>query len=200
MIYIFIPFLSIMVVRLTKRQIQGLLGLLVLFQSVLPAIYALMGLEFKVSLPIGGYFIYALLGYYIVTHDIEKNRVLCYVIYLLAICTLLARYLMIYYSSTREPMLFTYFGLYAIFPSIAVFLIFKQIGFSDARVSNLLAFLAKRSYGIFLIHTFLIHVLSRVIDERSLWFIPTSAIVVYFVSLIIVTVLQSFKPTKYLVP
>lgn len=199
-LYVFIPFVSLMVVRLTYRQMTWLIAIMILFQSFLPAMYSIFGLEFKVSIPLGGYFIYALLGYYIATFDIEKNDKLCFAIYLIAIISMLIRYWLLYLSNEKEPMLFTYFGLYAIFPACAVFLLFKRCSISSCRLQNFFTYLAKRSYGIFLIHTFLIFLLSNVISKDNPWFIPLSVFLVYSISLVIVSILQKGRWTRYIVP
>ena len=199
-LYVFIPFLSLMAVRLNYRQMTCLIAIMILFQSLLPTIYSIWGLEFKVSIPLGGYFIYALLGYYIATFDIEKNDKLCNAIYLIAVISMVIRYWLLYLSNEKEPMLFTYFGLYAIFPACAVFLLFKRFSISNNRVQKVFTYLAKRSYGIFLIHTFLIFLLSNVISKDNPWFIPLSAFLVYSISLVIVSILQKGRWTRYVVP
>lgn len=199
-LYAYIPFLSLMVVRLNYKQMVSLLALMVLFQTLLPSLYFFLGLSFKFNLPLGGYFIYALLGYYISTSDIDKNDKFCYSIYVLAVISLLFRYCMLYSSDAKEDMLFTYFGIYAIFPAIAIFLFFKRLQISNAWMPKVFMFLAKRSYGVYLIHVFLIFVLSKVINSQNPLFIPICAILVYSVSVILVTILQKGKFTKYLVP
>ena len=159
-----------------------------------------MGQEFKILLPLGGYFIYALLGYYMATFDIEKNNKLCYAVFLIAILSMMVRYWLLYISNEKEPMLFTYFGLYSIFPASAVFLLFKKVSITNNHIQNSFAFLAKKSYGIFLIHTFLIILLSNVLSRQNPWFIPLSALSVYSISLILVTILQKGRWTKLIVP
>lgn len=200
LLYIFIPFLSLMVLRLNFKQMTCLIAIMILFQSLLPTIYSIFGLEFRISMPIGGYFTYALLGYYIATFDIEKNNKLCYAVFLIAILSMMVRYWLLYISNEKEPMLFTYFGLYAIIPAIAVFLLFKRISITNVRVQKTSTFLAKRSYGIFLIHTFLIVLLSNVVSRQNPCFIPLSALSVYSVSLIIVAILQKGRLTRLIVP
>ncbi len=97
-------------------------------------------------------------------------------------------------------MLFTYFGLYAIIPAIAVFLLFKRISITNVRVQKTFTFLAKKSYGIFLIHTFLIVLLSNVVSRQNPWFIPLSALSVYSISLIVVAIMQKGRLTRQIVP
>ena len=200
LLYIFIPFLSLMVVRLNFKQMTCLIAVLFFFQSLLPTIYFIFGYEFNASLPIGGYFIYALLGYYIATFEIEKNNKLCYAVFLIAIIAMTVRFCLLYCSNEKEPMLFTYFGLYAFFPAGAVFLLLKRVSISNSRLQNRFASFAKKSYGIFLIHSYLIFLFSNFISWKKPYFILLSALLVYSLSLIIVGVLQKGRWTRYFVP
>ena len=199
-LYVYIPFLSLMVVRLSHKQMVSLLAIMIFFQSLLPSLHFFLGLSLKFSLPLGGYFMYALLGYYISTSDIDKNDGFCYSIYALAVISLIFRYIMLYSSDARDDMLFTYFGIYAIFPAIAIFLFFKRLQISNVWLPRVFMFLAKRSYGVYLIHVFLIFLLSKVINSQNPLFIPICAILVYSVSVIVVSLLQKIKLTRYLVP
>jgi len=200
LLYVFIPFLSLMVIRLNFRQMSCLIAIMLLFQSLLPTIYSILGVDFMISLPLGGYFLYALLGYYIATFDIEKNNKLCSAVFLLAAVAMIVRYWLLYISNEKEPMLFTYFGLYAIFPACAVFLLFKRINITNTRVQEGFAYFAKKSYGIFLIHTYLIFLLSNVMVKSDPRFIPVSSLLVYSSSLVIVAILQKGRLTRRLVP
>lgn len=199
-IYAYIPFLSLMVVRLSHNQIVSLLVIMVIFQSLLPSVFFLFGLNCKFPLPLGGYFMYALLGYYLSSNGIDKNDRLCYLCYIIAVISIILRYVMLYTFETKDVNLFSYFGIYAVFPSIAIFLFFKRLKISNTWLPRVFTFLAKRSYGVFLIHSFLIFLLSKVISMQNPMFIPISAILVYSVSIVIVSLLQKVKLTRYLVP
>ena len=206
LLYFYIPFLSIMIVKLNYKQFIYLIIVMFFFQSFLPTIYEVLDLDYSFfqyhqqqQLPIAGYFIYALLGYFIVSFDVEKNNRLCRWIYALAIVSLVCRYILVYQSDTREPALFTYFGLYAFFPAIALFLLCKRLSIKNLRVANGFNYLAKRSYGVYLIHTFVINLLSHEIEMKSPVMIFL-AILVYVISILIVSLMQKFKLTKYLVP
>lgn len=203
LLYLFIPFLSVMVTKISQKLMILLIVLLILFQSVLPMLYSMVDIQFDFSLPIGGYVVYALLGYYIAQSNIEKNRKILYVVGFLAIISLSVRYILLYNSDYKEPILFTYFGLYAIIPAIFMFLSAKRLLTSDGigfRYSSLWTNLSRRSYGVYLIHTFFILLLSQFISRERPWFIPASVITVYFFSLLVVMFLQKIKIFRFLVP
>ena len=118
LLYLFIPFLSIMVLRLSTKGAFSLCLILIVFQFVIPTVCALCGLVYDKSLPIGGYVIYALLGYYMSIYQIEKERKFMIVLFVLSIFSMGIRYSLIMGSEVKETILFSYFGLYALFPAM----------------------------------------------------------------------------------
>ena len=200
LLYFFMPFLSTMVNNLNKRSMLVLIVVLLLFQTIIPTLYSIMGQKFSMSLPIGGYFIYALLGYYIVTTDLEKNNVAYFAIGACALLTLIVRYVLIYNSIDKSPALFSYFGLYAVLPSVFIFISFKKMPPPGRSVKQTIAFLSKHSFGVYLIHAFLIFLLTFVITKKNPVFIPASIVLVYALSVFITFLMQRFKLTKFLMP
>lgn len=177
-----------------------LIVVLLLFQTIIPTLYSIMGQKFSMSLPIGGYFIYALLGYYIATTDLEKNNVAYFAIGACALLTLIVRYVLIYNSIDKSPALFSYFGLYAVLPSVFIFISFKKMPPPGRSVKQTTAFLSKHSFGVYLIHAFLIFLLTFVITKKNPVFIPASIVLVYALSVFITFLMQRFKLTKFLMP
>lgn len=160
-------------------------------------------LKIDFSLPIGGYVMYAVMGYYIAQYNIEKNNKFLFFVGLLAIASLFIRYYLLYCSNEKDLMLFTYFGLYAIIPSVFIFILAKRYLSNGAickKYSSIFTYLSRRSYGVYLIHTFLIVVLSKVISREDPWFIPISIITVYSISCLIIISLQKVSFLRFLVP
>lgn len=201
-LYLFIPFFSLMVERIPQRMMLLLILILVLFQSVFPLLYSMMDVKFDISLPVGGFAFYALLGYYISHSNIEENRKVLLMLGVFTILSLTIRYYLLYFSEEKDPMLFTYYGLYAIIPSAFVFILAKRysylIGFNST--GSFWTKLSKRSYGVYLIHTLLIVMLSKLIGPENPWFILLSIMVVYFSSIIIVCFMQRIKLLRVFVP
>jgi surface polysaccharide O-acyltransferase-like enzyme len=187
-----------MVNNLKEKQKLYLILILVLFQSIVPEIYASFGLSFKTSLPIGGFFLYALLGYFLSKNEFDKCNKVLYSLAAFATISLIVRYVMIYESEVKSNTCFTYFGLFAILPSMLIFLIVRRF-YVHSHVT-LFTWLSRKSYGIFLIHTFFITMLSRVFPMNHPLFIPISAIFIYLFSAVIVHILQKSRATKWLVP
>lgn len=202
LLYAFLPFLSRIVESVNSNYLISLCAMLFLFQFLIPTIYTLIGIDATYNLPIGGFFVYALLGYYLSkTSWDENNRVLCSICFL-AVIFLAIRYCLIYLPKEKLPIAFSYFSMYAFFPSIALFLLIKKL--FRHREEHVLyiswSFLAKKSYGVFLIHTFIISNLLRIIELKSVLFIPISIICAYFGSVLIVHLMQSNRLMKYMVP
>lgn len=201
LLYIFMPFLSLMVMNMSKKHLLRLCMLLLIFQSFLPTIYLLLGVEIQLQLPISGYFIYLLLGYFLTLSDMEKNTVAVHSIGVVAIVAMILRYYFIYFSDTKEAPMFTYMGVYAFFPAMYIFLCVKRMKSSERSVSgNVWTWLSKRSFGVYLIHTALIMMFAKLLNQQNPWFIPISFIFAYTISVAITTILQKNKFTKFLVP
>ena len=209
LLYAFLPFLSRIVEKVNAKSLLSLCAMLFLFQFLIPTIYQLIGIDASYNLPIGGFFVYARLGYYLSQTPWEENNRVFYIVCVLAIIFLIIRYCLIYFPGEKMPIAFSYFGMYALFPSIALFMMIKK-SFSyreqhDYDGGNKFlymnwSFLAKKSYGVFLIHTFIISNLLRFIELKSVFFIPISIVCAYFGSVLIVHLMHSNRLMKYMVP
>ena len=202
LLYVFLPFLSRIVGSLNLKSLLSLCGILFLFQFLIPTIYTLIGIDVTYNLPIGGFFVYALLGYYLSKTSWDENNSALYVVFFLAVLFLIIRYCLIYFPDEKLSIAFSYFGMYAFFPSIALFLLIKKLSRHTGKYVLYISwsFLAKKSYGVFLIHTFIISNLLRFIELKSVLFIPISIVSAYFGSVLIVHLMQSNRLMKYMVP
>ena len=197
-LYLFIPFLARMIENISQRQMGCLLLMLLFFQSFLPTLFAVLGLEFKMSLPIGGYALYAIAGYYFAKFDI-KGKWILWSLAIAAIVSMVVRYYLVFSADGKIHALFTYFGLFAVFPSFFLFLFAKF----NRRLNNnvkLLRWVAGKTFGVYLLHTFIIRLLERIINRDAPYFILISFITAFCLSLIIVAILQKNAFTKKLVP
>lgn len=131
LLYAFMPFLSVMIENLTRRQ---QLSLIVLLFSLQSCIIPLTSLSDRISwigvpihsLPICGYFLYALLGYYIAHNNIEANNKIFMSMMFLGASMLIWRYDLVYNASSHSPSIFNYMAAYAVLPSVAIFMAIKR--------------------------------------------------------------------------
>lgn len=202
LLYIFMPFISSMVKNMSSRQMLFLCLFLFIFQSILPLLSYLMGLDIKFNIPIAGYTLYLVLGYYISTNLFEKNRKLLLLLFLLAIISLVYRFYGIYTAGQKEKILFTYFGVYAVIPAVCIFLIAKKIFVISPHHKNTTnwSFIAKRNFGVYILHTFFIQILMIKWDIQNPLFIIVSFFFAYSCSWLITYVFQRWKYTKVLLP
>lgn len=202
MLYIFLPFFSLMVEKLKNSQLLYLCLFLFLFQSVIPTISSIANLNLSFQIPIAGYAIFMFLGYLLSNNNYESNNkffsVLSVVCFLLLVC----RYYLIYPLNGKSEPLFSYFGLYSILPSMWMFLFIKKIAkpFHLDRFSSIWRFLASKSYGVYLLHAFFIVVLEQFIPMNSLSFMTIGVIIIYLSTIMATYLLQQNRYIAYLLP
>lgn len=198
-IYLFMPFLALMVNQLNKQQLLILCSLLIVLQSIIPTVYSIFGIDIQFQLPIGGFFLFTLLGYLLSISDYETNNKYLLWIILLSLASLIIRYIIIFHADAKPDGLFSYFGLYSILPSIGVFMAIKRIT-RQQTVHKVWRFLAQRSFGVYLLHFFIICVLRKYIPYTSLQFLTLGTLFVYLLAVGITYTLQRKRYVRYIIP
>lgn len=199
MIYLFMPFLTLMVKQLNKKQLLILCTLLIVLQSFIPTLYLLLGIDLQFQLPIGGFITFTLLGYLLSISNYESNGKCFIWILLCSLASLIIRYLIIFDADEKPYGLFSYFGIYSILPSIAIFMVVKRM-VQHRTVHNIWRFLAKRSFGVYLLHFFIICVLRKYIPYTNLLFITFGTFIVYLLAVFITYTLQKNRYIKHIIP
>lgn len=194
-LYLFMPFLSVMVAHLSNRQLLALILLIVAMQSVCEPVIALVGAEWK--LPMGSYVAYLFLGYYLSKTDWEKDTRVVTALAVAGLLFMSLRYAGIYTSDHRIPQFWTYLSLYGFTASAAIFLIVKRLAPAGGRI---IRFLSRRSYGVYLIQRFVINITAYFLIPTDNPLLVALFPVVYLVCVIAVYVLQQFRWTRWLVP
>ena len=202
LLYIFMPFFSLMVEKLNRSQLLFLCLLLFVFQSVIPTISSVATLNLSFQIPIAGYAIFMFLGYLLASNDYESNNKFFWSFSVVCFLLLVCRYYLVYQLNEKSEPLFSYFGLYSILPSIWVFLLIKRIAkpLQLDRFSNIWRFLASKSYGVYLLHAFFIVVLEQFIPMNSLLFIIIGVLIIYLSAILATYLLQQNRYIAYLLP
>lgn len=202
LLYLFMPFFSLMVEKLKTSQLLYLCLLLFVFQSVIPTISSIANLNLSFQIPIAGYAIFMFLGYLLANNNYESNNKFFWSLSVVCFLFLVCRYYLIYPLNEKSEPLFSYFGLYSILPSMWVFLFIKRIAkpLHLDRHSNTWRFLASKSYGVYLLHVFFIVVLEQFIPMNSLLFTTLGVIIVYLLACLVTYLLQQNRYTAYLLP
>lgn len=209
MIYISLPVVSKFSDDKSMIQYMILAGVLTI--SVLPFVCSLFGVSYNESLVFpmtGEYVLYALIGYQL--HTTELNSGVRIGIYLAGIAGALARYLHTAWTlnttGAANTLTWGYSNLPCLALSVAVFVFVKYVGriafFGREKVKVALRFLASASFGIYLIHIFVMNVVVAKlgVDISALPWQVFGAFLVYFISLAIVKILQRIPCGKNIFP
>ena len=119
---------------------------------------------------------------------------------LLALLSMVGRYILVYQASEETPEVFSYLGPYAVFPAIFIFLLFKKLFKGDKCAHPFWESLSSKSLGVYLIHTALISVIGKAIHREEVLFIPVAIASVYLLSVVIVHIMQKNRLLRHLVP
>lgn len=161
-VYISIPFLSLLIDN--RRALWALVVCSFLLESLFPQISSLFGLpwNFELGVPVmSGYLILVVLGYLLSTEDLSaRKRALIYLVGVIVLTfkfvyTLLASEATFAYDKTLAG----YTGFASVMQSAAVFVWFKYHDWSRLeKYGHLIARLASCTFGVYLIHYPILHV------------------------------------------
>ncbi len=179
-------------------------------QSFLPIVLKLLGIEWNTSLTsqISSIFIFVFLGYLLSTTNLQKRtRIL---VYIAAILSCIFRYIGIFILSTQDNTTATLLTDYSQFHSVllaaAIFIFVKEIKwqkyFKTAKSRNLLATLAGCSFGVYLIHMFIMDFEAQLfhIDAHSFVWRIIWPFVTYGISITLVLTCKKIPYLRRIVP
>ncbi|GHV98474.1 membrane protein [Lactobacillus nasalidis] len=219
--YLSVPVLSLLTKYGSDRLLKGAICLIVFFKSVLPLLAVAFGysMPFINALPLGGgYLQYFLAGWYVANHEIApatKKK-----LYLLALLMLVLEIGLTLGLSYRTPRLPYYnyslgyiknFYDIANFPEFCVVLaLFTWMKHSEDKIrawrfKDHLPLLAGITFGIYLLHPFVIYYLMPVLQKylgASPIYVRYFAypLVIYLVSAALTVLLRKIPGAKYVLP
>ena len=210
-IYLTMPLLSLLAKDENRKTIWFTTLMFFIFNSLIANVLPLIGIAYNydLTIQIGGYTIYVLLGYLLSTQDLNKKQKL--ILYTSAVVGLLYRYIITFVLSKQSGEVIKntwgYCQWHCILLSSAVFIFVKELKINERiknnkKIANILKELSSCSFGVYLIHKFIMYY------EISLFNIKTSSIqwrtvgivYTYIISLIIVYILKKIPILKRLVP
>lgn len=208
-VYLSMPLLSLLVNN--KKVMRYAVCIVFVLRSFMPYFKVWTGISIfsGLSLPVAGdYIIYVLLGYLLATDDIPKKWRA--VIYSLGIFGAVFRYAATYYldlkSGETNKTYFSYFGFFAVFLSVAVFVLFKYIPwdkfFRSERSHKIIAKISSCSFGIYLIHMIVLRsaaLIPGIVSGSWPWRI-FGPFVFYAVALAVILVIKKIPVLKKIVP
>ena len=209
-VYMCIPVLTCLIEK-SEKYLWYMFGAGIITISILPFLCKVFSVEFNsaLSFPLtGGYIIFVIEGYLLSKVEFSKRTRL--VIYVLGIIGILARYGGTLYLSKRYNEINRIFWGYLNWPSVAlataVFVFFKYNNWDslkrNEKMYNVIVQIASASFGIYLTHIFVLHMLSDFCGiNTNVWQWRTiGVLIVYVVSLLIVKVLQRIPIIKIIIP
>ena len=209
MVYFAMPILSLL--SQNKKVLWYMLSLGIATYSVFPLLFKLMGLSYNSNFyfPLtGGYILYVLLGYLLSTTDLKPwQRILCYI---LAIGGAAFRYshtlLRFELDGVKDTLTWGDKFLPTLCLAVGVFVFAKYLflkkPFQNEKLAKVLHWLSGASFGIYLIHIFVMKILRallRIPTASTLWRL-LGPIAMYLVCLAIVQIGKKIPLGKYLFP
>lgn len=200
LLYLFMPALS-KITLLPRKIMLFICGSMIFIQSIYPIMAYFFDLQ-SINAPIGGYALYMFLGLLLHENDFEKDNRIYFSIVSLAIIAFATRlYLLLEYADHRIDPLMTYFGLYAILPSIAIFMTFKR--YCNVH-NNTIKLLSGLSFGVYLIQQFVIQATffsaKYLTSHREILMQTIGIVVVYSICCLIVYIVRKIKFLRWMFP
>ena len=159
-IYLTMPLVSLLVRDEYRKTLWFTVLLFLIFNATLPNVLPLFGITFNQSLSVqvGGYIIYVLLGYLLSTEEITKKQSI--IIYIAALIGLCYRFFTTYFMSKAEGIVvritWGYTSWHCILLAIAVFIFIKGLNINriaeNKKISKIITEISSCSFGIYLIH------------------------------------------------
>lgn len=208
-IYLTMPMLSLLTEDKHRKTLWYIVGMYFIFNSTLPVICSIFGISYNndLSIRIDGYLIFIILGYLLSTQDVKKKHRI--IVYILGILSVIFRYVMTYYWSTKAQFLnrtlFDYKQFHSILLACAVFLFFKNLNYdkiqNKPKIIELLKQISSCSFGIYLIHMVVVHYELKLfsINNYSWEWRTIGIITTYLISLAIVYILKKIPVVRRVV-
>lgn len=200
MLYLFMPALS-KIALLPQKTMLFLCGAMIFFQGVYPVMAYFFDLQ-SITAPICGYALYMFLGLLLHENDFEKDNKIYFSVVSLALIAFATRlYLLFENADHRIDLLMTYHGLYAILPSMAIFMTFKRF---LNKHNDTIKLLSGLSFGVFLIQQFVIQccfsIAKKITPNYEILMQTIGIIVVYLICCLIVFIVRKIKILQWMFP
>lgn len=208
-IYLTMPLLSLLTKKEYRKTLWFTIMLYFIFNAFLPNILSLFNITYNsgISVLLGGYIVFVILGYLLSTEDIEKkHRIL---IYVGAIIGVLYRYLTTFILSKEAGYVvkttWGYTAWHSILLTSAVFIIVKKFFFQknyNSTIIKVLSNVSSCSFGVYLIHQIVMYYEKTALNiNTAIWQWRIFGVLsTYLISLFIVYILKNIPILKKIVP
>lgn len=207
-VYLCIPVLSL-VKENRKKFFSYLIVACFVCNICLPFIFNFLPLSFNWNFSVsmaGGYLFYVLIGYYIDYYEIKRHYRIA--IYVMGIIGLLLHLFGTYYLSYRDgainPLFKDYMNVPCVLYSVAIFVFFKYM--DTTKLMDWLfkgtKFFANTTFGVYLIHWFLLDAILRVtkINSYSLKYRVIGGFCVFIIASVLIKCAKKIPIVRRIVP
>jgi surface polysaccharide O-acyltransferase-like enzyme len=210
-IYLVVPVLRVFVLAASRRDLAYFVGMWVLATPFFELTGRLTGLETALVIPVvAGYVGYFVMGYLLTNVSLGKRGMFLALLgILMAVAvTYFGTHLLSAGAAPVDIYFYSYFSPPTVLASACGFLLFKNLGQNLGRAGGWVRLVAGTTFGIYLIHIFVVELLRKGSlgfqlyswQAASIYMIPLTALAVYLVSFLIVFAMQRIPVIKSLVP
>lgn len=208
-VYLSIPALSMIPEAGRKRVFQYMLLAAFIFNIAMPFVFSIIGMDYNTELNVsvvGGYLFYAIAGYYIDRYPIEKKyRIIWYVLAGVGLAAhILGTLLLSYRAGAVNGIFKGYLNLPCVLYSVGIFILFKYLDRTRvmAYLYTITFPVADTTFGIYLIHWFLMDVFLRIshINPTSIVYRIVGGFVIFIVASIIIKIIKKIPILRQIVP
>ncbi len=210
-IYLVVPILRIFISAASRRDLTYFIVIWFVATPLLEATNRLTGFRAALVIPVvTGYVGYFMMGYLLADVSLtRRGRILSAIGCIIAIAVIFfGTNLLSANAGPIDAYFYSYFSPPTVLASICGFLLLKDLGQNLGKAGALVRTISSTSFGIFLIHIFVIQLLRngdlgfRLYSwmAPSVYMIPLTGLVVFALSFAIVFVLQKIPVIKMLVP
>ena len=208
-VYVILPIISEWLKSAKQKEIQFMLCLW-LFASTLPYLNLLLPKVFDYNnyqnllYYNAGFLGYFIMGYYFKKFAKGKHLFIAFV---LMIFTSVFSLLLIFLSKENVitmPFVNPYLGIDVIFQTLFIFFVVKRGRTIFERFEKIIVFLAPLTFGVYLIHGFILKYITKsfvynVLNLPTILAVPTCAIITFAISIIFVYLLSKLPKSKYII-
>lgn len=211
-LYLVTPLLRLLVSAASRRDLAYFLALWLVGTSLTALAKRLTGLPTAFEIPVvSGYVGYFVLGYWLAGMRLSaRGRWWAGVGVLCAVLTIFFGTILLSAHSARlDDFLYSYFSLPTVLASACAFLLLKDLGQRlEGRILIPVRLLSAASFGIYLVHILVIDLLRKGTFGFRLYpwmgdplaFIPLTALAVFLLSFLLVSVLRAMPIVRMIVP
>jgi surface polysaccharide O-acyltransferase-like enzyme len=210
-IYLVVPILRLFISAASRNDLKYFLLLWLISTPLIELSGRLSGFPTAFSIPVvAGYVGYFVMGYVLAETEMNRTR------RILAICGVAVAVAVTYVGTAVlsrnveaiDAFLYSYFSLPSVLASFCGFLLLKDAGQNLGKIGNVVRMVSAHSFGIFLIHIWVIDLLRKGAFGFRLYswmahpsyMIPLVGLIVYVVSFAIVYLLRRVPVVRMLVP